>query len=62
MKLISMIFGSMIGYSSASVPKVRAPQTYQTRVEGRINSLYIPKPTKHRRWNSKNKYQFTRSE
>ena len=40
MKLISMIFGSMIGYSSASVPKVRAPQTYQKRLEGRINSLH----------------------
>ena len=40
MKLISMIFGPMIGYSSASVPKVRAPQTYQKRLEGRINSLH----------------------
>ena len=39
MKLISAIFGSLIAGSSASVPKVRAPQTYQERLEDRISSL-----------------------
>ena len=37
MKLISMVFGSLIAGSSASVAKVRAPQTHQIRLEDHIN-------------------------